>query len=96
MNRRIVYHAVIAVLLSAAAAQANPTPGPQGINSFTVMQTLEFTFHIEKPTTPDSTGALILYGGPTLVRIWSPSEIEGNGLGIELGCELRKLIEDRK
>lgn len=77
-------------LFSAGMARANPLPWPGTENQFTIMQTLEVTFQIEKPLKLDSMGAFILYGGPVLANILSPAETKGTGFGIELGAELRK------
>lgn len=60
------------------------------VNRFSIMQTFEVTFHIEQPLQPDTMGTWILYGGPVLSYVWSPDEIKGAGVGIELGVELRK------
>lgn len=90
MNVRITLLTVMVMLLLAGISFANPAPWPGTDNQFTIMQTLEFTFHIEGPVQPDTMGTWIIYGGPTLVNILSPAETKGTGLGIELGAELRK------
>jgi hypothetical protein len=54
------------------------------------MQTLEFILHVEGPLTSDTIETWILYGGPTLVHIWSPEELQGTCAGLELGGELRR------
>lgn len=81
---------LMVALLLTGVSFANPSPWPDTDNQFTIMQTLEFTFHIEEPVQPDTMGTWIIYGGPTLVNTLSPAETKGTGLGIELGVELRK------
>ncbi len=81
---------MVAVALLAGMTGANPLPVPSSENRFTIMQTLEFTFHIEKPVEPDTMGTWIFYGGPVLACVLSPAETKGMGFGIELGSELRK------
>ena len=90
MNIRITLLTLMVTLLLTGVSFANPAPWPGTDNQFTIMQTLEFTFHIEGPIQPDTMGTWIIYGGPTLVNIMSPAETKGTGLGIELGAELRK------
>ncbi len=81
---------LVVTLLFTGIAVANPTAWPSSDNQFTILQTIEFTFHVEGQIQPDTMGTWILYGGPTLVSILSPAETKGTGLGIELGAELRK------
>ena len=90
MNIRTVLFTVILILLATAVAGANPSPWPSSENNFTIIQTFEVTFHIEKPLESDSMGAFILYGGPVLSYVWNPAENKGAGFGVELGAELRK------
>ena len=66
---------LFSVLLTVSAASANPTPGPYGNEiGFAVMQTLEFTYHAEFPVGEQSKSTVILYGGPTVVYVWSPGD----------------------
>lgn len=90
MSVKTISLIVLVTLLLTGFAFANPAPWPGTDNQFTIMQTLELTFHIEGPVQPDTMGTWILYGGPVLVNILSPAETKGTGLGIELGAELRK------
>jgi hypothetical protein len=83
---------IAALILFEAEAVSNPTP-PPAEGRFTVMHTLEFTLNIEYPMKPDTLSTFILYGGPTLVYVWSPDESRGFGVGIELGGELRKYFQ---
>ncbi len=88
--KTIIIPMLVVTLQLTGVALANPSPWPGTENQFTIMQTLEVTFHIEGPLLPDTMGTWILYGGPTLVNILSPVETRGTGFGIELGAELRK------
>ncbi len=81
---------LMVTLLLTGVSFGNPAPWPGTDNQFTIMQTVEFTFHIERSIQPDTMGTWIIYGGPALVNILSPAETKGTGLGIELGAELRK------
>jgi hypothetical protein len=90
MSIRITLLMVMVTLLLTGVSFANPAPWPGTDNQFTIMQTVEFTFHIEGSIQPDTMGTWILYGGPTLVNILSPAETKGTGFGIEMGAELRK------
>jgi len=90
MNIRTALFTVILILLTTGVAGANPSPWPSSENGFSIIQTFEATFHIEKPLESDTMGAFIVYGGPTLAYILSPAENKGAGFGVELGAELRK------
>ncbi len=93
MSIRTTLPIMAVALLSAGVAGANPLPGPSSENQFTIMQTFEFTFHIEGSVEPDTMGTWILYGGPTLAYVWSPETIKGSGAGVELGAELRRYFK---
>ena len=90
MNIRCTLLPVAVVLLFACFVSADPLPIPAAEGRFSIMQTLEMTFHIEIPLDQHSMNTWIIYGGPSLAYIWIPDEIEGSGVGIELGGELRK------
>jgi hypothetical protein len=84
------------ILTFAGLVRANPTPGPGnswGESEFSVMQTLELTYHVEGFNTADSLGSWIVYGGPSFVYIWLPDDDEGTGLGLELGAEARRYVK---
>ena len=88
VNTRAVISITLIALLFVCIAKANPTPGPASENRFSIMQTLEVTYHSEGPLASYTMSTWILYGGPTFVYIWRPDM--GAGLGVELGGELRK------
>lgn len=94
MSNRTKLSIVLITLISTCIAKANPTPSPgggfYGESKFSIMQTLEFTYHIEGFSTADSMGTWILYGGPSFVYVWIPEDDEGVGLGLELGAETRR------
>jgi hypothetical protein len=74
--------AAMDLLFTVGFASVDPTPGFWSQKSFTIMQTLEFTLHVEGPFTSDTTGTWILYGWPTLVHTWSPEELQGTCAGL--------------
>lgn len=96
MGNRTKLMIVLITLLSVCLVRANPTPSPGnswGESAFSLMQTLEFTFHIEDFSTADSMRTWIIYGGPSIIYVWLPGENEGAGLGLELGAETRKYFK---
>ncbi|MCD4776781.1 MAG: hypothetical protein K8S15_12115 [Candidatus Aegiribacteria sp.] len=90
MNIRSALLSIAVALFSTSFVSADPVPIPPAENRFSIMQTLEMTFHMESPLDQHSMNTWIIYGGPSLVYIWIPDEIVGSGIGLELGGELRK------
>ncbi|MFO7627226.1 MAG: hypothetical protein R6V62_08210 [Candidatus Fermentibacteraceae bacterium] len=83
----------IVTLFMVGAVLADPTPDPDYIDDGgSLLQTFEVTVHVERGFSGDSLQSWILYGGPTLVYVWSPEDLRGPGLGLELGGELRRSL----
>ena len=82
----------LSIALLSSSVMANPTPGPSGEADNSVLGTLEAVVQAEGTLSSDSLGTWIVYGGPTLVRIWSPGDLEGFGMGAEMGVEVRRSI----
>ena len=80
------------VIVLFSVVSANPTPPPYSSSSdFSVMQTVEFTYHYEQPV-GENDNSIILYGGPTAVYVWYPEDEQGEGMGLEAGVEARKYL----
>jgi len=80
-------------LFMVGAVYADPTPDPDYIDDgCSLLQTVEATVHVEGGLSGDSLQSWILYGGPTFVYVWSPEDLSGPGLGLELGGELRRSL----
>lgn len=83
----------VTVMLMVGAAFADPTPDPDYIDDGgSLLQTVEVTVHVERGFSGDSLQSWILYAGPSLVYVWSPEDLRGPGLGLELGGELRRSL----
>lgn len=83
----------LVLIVTAGTVTADPTPDPDYIDDGgSLLQTVEATVHVEGGFNGDSLQSWILYGGPTFVYVWSPENLSGPGLGLELGGELRRSL----